>query len=76
MPNLFVKEEIKVTKSVATVIDGDGPDCTYMSVKPSPLGVSLVLGARWKDQSCANLSKNGVAELIAILQDIHSAMED
>ena len=76
MSNLFVKEEIKVTKSVAMVIDGDGPDCTYMSVRPVPHGISLVIGAKWSDQCCCNLSKNGVAELIAILQDVHSAMED
>lgn len=65
------------TTTVAENINGSGPECTYMSVKPLSIGIiDLVIGANYDDRCAASLSKIGLAELINILTDIHAAMED
>lgn len=65
-------------KTVLTVIDVDGPDGTYLSIKPTLYSkeVILVVGARFEYGLAANFTKKGLGELIEILKDIHSAMED
>jgi len=68
-----------VTKKVVNkVIDGNGPQCSCMSVEPSKYGksISLVIGARYESAVACSFSKEGVKELIDILADIHEAMED
>jgi hypothetical protein len=69
---------------IKTVINGNGPDFTLISVIPPTdpesslysVGVELVIGA-WRQDACAHrFTKKGLAELIEILQDIHDALED
>ena len=72
----FVEHEVVTVKKIKHVVDGYGPDGSVMSIEPTYEGIALTFGARHKDRKCASLSKNGVAELIAILQEVHEAMKD
>lgn len=65
------------TRTILQVIDGDGPDCIYMSVDPlTSGGIDLVIGATFKDKCASALSKDGLRQLIDILTEIHEAMEN
>ena len=66
-------------KAVNKVIDGNGPQSSYMSVEPEGhygKGINLVIGARYESAVACSFSKEGVKELIDILTDIHEAMEE
>ena len=73
MPNQFVVKK----KTVATAIDGLGPELTYMSVEAVGTGrINLVIGTHFKNRCACSLSKDGIKELIDMLSEIHEAMED
>jgi hypothetical protein len=53
-------------KAVNKVIDGNGPQCSYMSVEPEGhygKGINLVIGAAWSDRCSCAFGKEGVKEL-------------
>lgn len=66
------------TRTILQVIDGDGPDCIYMSVSPlnGNKEIDLVIGAMFKDKCASTLSKDGLHQLIDILTEIHEAMKE
>jgi hypothetical protein len=68
---------VEHTPTLREVIDGNGPQCIYMSVKPSDSGegIDLVIGAQWQNRCASSLSKSGLGQLITTLQDIHQAMK-
>ena len=73
MANKFVKEVVK--RELVEVIDGSGPDCTFMSVEKRPSGsISLVIGAQWHNRCAYGFSKEGLADLIETLKEIHEVM--
>lgn len=62
------------TRRVCDVFDGEGPGASAMSVRvQSNKRIMLVIGARYENRSCASFSKDGLADLIDILQSIHDA---
>ena len=70
----FVKTETITKKTINTVIDGDTLNFAYMSVVPDGDILDLVIGAKYEDRVACAFSKNSLAELIRVLQDIHEAM--
>lgn len=66
------------TSTILEVIDGDGPDCIYMSVSPrnGNKEIYLVIGAMFNDKCAYTLSKDGLRQLIDILTEIHEAMKE
>ena len=67
---------MKVTETKTTIIetiDGRGPDYGLVSIARS---VGLVIGARYLDKNSSNFTKQGLGELIKILQELHDAMVD
>jgi hypothetical protein len=72
----FVEHGVVTIKKVKHVVDGYGPDGSVMSLRPADHGIDFTFGAPYKARSCNSLSKNGLAELIAILQEVHEAMKD
>lgn len=72
----FVEHEVVTVKKIKHVVDGYGPDGTIMSIKPTSWGIDFTFGAPRHAHSCDSLSKDGVAQLIAILQEVHEAMKD
>ena len=72
----FVEHEVVTVKKIKHVVDGHGPDGSIMSIRPALHGIDFTFGAPYKANTCDGLSKNGVAELIAILQEVHEAMKD
>ncbi len=78
----FVTTEIVTTRTINTVIDGRGPRFSYMSVVPWGTllsrykSIRLVIGAMYENASSCSFSKEGLGELIEILKEIHTAMED
>ena len=69
----FVETVMK--KTLVDVIDGDGPNNTFMSLKQSGKAINLVIGARYEDRWASWLGKESLQELINVLQEIHDAME-
>jgi hypothetical protein len=68
---------VETKKQVRKVINGEGPNDTFMSVVPSGGGaIGLVFGAVYEDACAHYLCKDGLKELIDILKDIHDAMPD
>ncbi len=63
------------TRTINTVIDGSGPQHSYMSVEPVGTSLNLVIGACYEDACACSFSKGGLGELIEILKEIHTAME-
>jgi hypothetical protein len=73
MPNQFVVKK----KTVATVINGSGPQYADMSVLPDKMGgIYLVIGARYDDRRACAFSKDGIKELIDTLSEILEALEE
>ena len=68
----------QVVRTIKTVVNGNGPDNAYITVRPRQGGrsISLVIGAMDENASADKFSKAGVAELIEILKEIHEAMAD
>ena len=62
--------------TINTIIDGQGPEGTYMSVVPfcGYKGIELVIGCRYAHVDACSFSKDGLKELIDILTDIHEVM--
>ncbi len=72
----FVEHEVVTVKKIKHVVDGYGPDGSIMSIRPALHGIDFTFGAPYKARTCESLSKDGVAQLIAILQEVHEAMKD
>lgn len=77
MANPFVQT---VTRNVVVAgRDEHGPSCSYVSVVPCDGDehkyVDIVVGARFQHRCASCFSKSALAELIAMLQDVHDAME-
>ena len=68
----FVEEV--TTYKIKDVVDGYGPDYCLMSVVSGHCVIDLVIGAQYRNKCAASLSKEGVGQLISILQDIEKAM--
>lgn len=66
--------ETVTTKTLVDVIDGDGPNDTYMSLEQIGSAINLVIGARYSDRCASWFEKKGLQELIDTLQEIHDAM--
>lgn len=66
------------THKINRVIDGCGPNASYMSVIPSLGGgsIELVIGAAAEDRCAAYQNKESLTELIRILTEIRDCMED
>lgn len=73
-----MSEFVKTTYKVNRVIDGCGPNGSYMSVIPSEGGksIELVIGAAAEDRCAAYQNKKSLTELIQILTKIRDGMED
>lgn len=74
MNNPFVKTV--ATKKIIDAINTDGPDSCYMSFTEYNKGSSyeLVIGAKYEHRCAARFSKEGIKELIDILQEIHDTL--
>ena len=73
----FVKTETVTTKKVVDAINVDGPGGCYMSFKKAPYSqdsFQIVIGANFEDRCAGFFSKNGIKELIDILQEIHDTL--
>lgn len=74
----IVKTETVVKKIVKTVINGNGPFCTYLSVDThgvkNPTTVDIVIGANYSNRAASAFNKEGLKELIDLFVDIHEAM--
>ncbi len=76
MTSKFIETKMIETKTIKHVENGYGPCGSLMSVIPHGTMVSLVIGASYVNSCASFLNKEGVEELIDILRDIHSAMQD
>lgn len=70
---------MKVTETRTTIIktiDDVGPLCTLISIVPSVTArsIDLVIGATYSSRCASHLDKEGLGELIKILQEVHDAM--
>lgn len=72
----FVEHEVVTVKKIKHVVDGYGPEGSIMSIRPTSWGIDFTFGAPYKANIGDRLSKDGVAQLIAILQEVHEAMKD
>lgn len=70
----FVKTETVIKKTVNTVINGSLPNAASLSVVPDGNNIQLVIGAEYIDGVCCLFGKEGFADLIKVLQDIHEVM--
>ena len=65
-----------VKKTVFNQHNTNGPDGTYLSIKSNPDGhIDLVIGASFQHRCASAFSKEGLGELISILQELYDAME-
>lgn len=76
---------MKVTETKTTIIktiDGLGPLSTLISIVPSAtarsidLVIGATIGATYSSRCASHLGKEGLGELIKILQEVHDAMVD
>lgn len=71
---------MKVTETKTTILetkDGSGPRGIYLSIIPlavQPCHIDLVVGAQLSNRSKSLLDREGLGELIKILQEVHDAM--
>jgi hypothetical protein len=75
MNNPFVKTV--TTKKIVDAINVDGPDGCYMSFRQEPFHedtFEMVIGAKFENRCAALFTKEGIKELIDILQEIHDTL--
>lgn len=70
----FVKTEIITKKTINEVVDGRLPNGTLVSVRQTGPCVQLTIGASFENREGYWFTKNSLADLIKVLQDIHEAM--
>lgn len=70
-----MQEFVKTVTTVNKVINGIGPNHTYMSVNPLSSGsIDLVIGAAYGEKCASIFNKTSLQELIDTLQQIHDVM--
>lgn len=70
---------MKVTETKTTIIqtiNAAGPCYGLVSIVPSATArcIDLVIGARYNNQCACGFTKEGLGDLIKILQEVHDAM--
>lgn len=57
------------------MIDGQGPNCTHLSVVRAGQGaVQLVVGARYENNCASYFNKSGLLELIKVLKEVADSL--
>lgn len=71
----FVKKVTKTT--IIKTIDAVGPSGALVSIIPfeNNKAINLVIGAKYRDAYAPSFSKEGLKELILILQEVHDALD-
>jgi len=72
----FICKEIITKTVINSVVDGYLSNYAGISVvSTEPELVELVIGSRYVDREACTFTKDSVAELIEVLQEIHDVME-
>lgn len=66
--------ETKTTTVIKEVINGRGPNGSYVSIKPDGFVINLVIGASWHNRCAEGFSKKGLTELIEELTAVRDCM--
>ena len=69
---------VETKKVIRTVLDGDGPGYSYISVghiEGEPR-LDIVIGAQWHTRSACSFNKASLTQLIEILTEIRDALDE
>ena len=64
-------------KTINTIINGEGPNCTYLSVVPynNNKQVQLVIGANYENACAMWFDKSSILDLAELLLELAKRME-